>query len=367
MILNCYKNLGILFLILLFSCNSRKQKPSEEQPKESYTVLDSLPNGTIIPEGMIWIPGGSFEQGAVAGDQLAMAHEKPSHTVTVDGFFMDATEVTNAEFKKFIEATGYVTVAERALDWEEMKQQLPPGTPKPHDSIFQPGSLIFRKTPKPVTNFMDVSQWWKWKVGASWKHPKGPGSDLIGKENHPVVHISFEDALAYCEWKGHRLPTEAEWEYAARGNAVKDAPYHWGVLKDGLENRANTWTGTFPNENDEADGFEGAAPVKSFEANAFGLYDTSGNVWEWTSDWYNTKYYRTLANSEEEIINPQGAKEAYNANNPYVQEKVIKGGSFLCHESYCASYRISSRMANSTDSAQEHLGFRTVKSLSKKD
>lgn len=357
----------MLFLQLsLISCkssNDKKEIPQLPLREKTHLILDSLPKGLEVPEGMVWIPGGTFEQGAVQGDAMAMGHERPSHKVTLDGFFMKTTEVTNAEFKKFVGATGYVTVAERPLDWEELKKQLPPGTPKPHDSIFQPGSLVFRKTPKPVSNFMDVSQWWKWSIGTSWQHPKGPDSNLVGKENHPVVHISYEDAIAYCEWAGRRLPTEAEWEYAARGNVTSNAPYPWGAENELLAEKANTWTGVFPTSNDKKDGFERTAPVGSYPPNSFGLYDMAGNVWEFTGDWYNANYYNELAGAKEPVVNPQGAKTPFNRNDLYAKEKVIKGGSFLCHASYCASYRISSRMANSLDSAQEHLGFRTVATL----
>ena len=311
------------------------------------------------PKDMVWIPGGTFMQGAVPQDKMAMKHEKPAHKVHVDGFFMDIHEVTNAQFAKFVEETGYVTIAEREIDWEELKKQVPPGTPKPHDSILQPGSLVFKKTKSSVPNLYDYSQWWEWKIGANWKHPNGPESNIDGKENHPVVHIALEDALAYCKWAGRRLPTEAEWEYAARAGK-KDNLFFWGNDIAMLSKQANTWEGEFPVNNTEQDGFERRAPVMSFPKNDFGLYDMAGNVWEWTNDWYNTNYYSELAESNEVANNPKGAMKAFNANNPYAAEKVIKGGSFLCSASYCASYRISARMATSPDSGMEHLGFRTV-------
>jgi formylglycine-generating enzyme required for sulfatase activity len=311
------------------------------------------------PEGMIWISEGSFIQGAVLQDKMAMSHEKPSHSVYVDGFFMDITEVTNAQFSKFIEDTGHITLAERVVDWEIIKSQLPEGTLKPNDSILQPGSLTFKKTKTSVPNLYDFSQWWSWTIGANWKHPNGKDSSINGKENYPVVQVSYEDAQAYCKWAGRRLPTEAEWEFAARGNK-KNSIYFWGDDISQLSQNANSWEGEFPVANTKVDGFEKRAPVKSYPPNDFGLYDMAGNVWEWTSDWYNTNYYRELASSNNLTINPVGASKAFNLNNPYLQEKVIKGGSFLCSASYCASYRVSSRMATSTDSALEHLGFRTV-------
>jgi len=316
----------------------------------------------VTPEGMIWIDGGTFLQGAVPQDKTAMKHEKPQHKVTVDGFFMDITEVTNTQFKKFIDATNYITVAERKIDWNELKKQLPTGTAKPHDSILQPGSLIFKKTKNSVPNLYDFSQWWRWEIGANWKHPHGMNSDLTGKENHPVVHVSYEDALAYCKWANRRLPTESEWEFAARGTQ-KNTTYFWGNDESLLSKKANSWEGEFPVTNAKTDGFEGLAPVKSFPPNSLGLYDMAGNVWEFTSDWYNTNYYNEIAQQQLHLKNPTGATIAYTPTNPYLQEKIIKGGSFLCNASYCASYRISSRMGTSLDSSLEHVGFRTVATI----
>lgn len=321
-------------------------------------VIDQ-PDGVRTPKGMVWIPGGEFIQGAVPQDGMAMQHEKPSHKVRLDGFFMDITEVTNAQFAEFVKETGYITVAERAIDWEEMKKQVPEGTPKPHDSVLQPGALTFKKTKGTVPNLYDFSQWWHWTIGANWKHPNGPGSSIKGRENDPVVQVAYEDALAYCEWAGRRLPTEAEWERAARGNK-EGSIYFWGDNHNVLSQMANTWEGEFPVNNSMEDGFETRARVKSYPPNDFGLYDMAGNVWEWTSDWYHTDYYKYIAAQNTILFNPTGAKNPYNRNMPSAREKVMKGGSFLCNVSYCASYRISSRMATSLDSALEHLGFRTV-------
>lgn len=323
------------------------------------TILSQKPDGLQVPSGMVWISGGEFEQGAVSQDDMAMSHEKPAIKVAVNGFFMDATEVTNGSFIKFVEETGYVTVAEREIDWEEMKKQLPENTPKPHDSIMQPGSLTFKKSKSSVPNLYDFSQWWKWTIGANWKHPNGPGSSIKGKEDEPVVQIAYEDALAYCDWAGRRLPTEVEWEWASRGGK-KSAIYFWGDSMDLLPKMANTWEGEFPVENTLKDGFELRAPVKSFPANDYGLYDMAGNVWEWTSDWYNTNYYKEMAQKGMVSLDPQGPSAPFNDRDPFAKEKVIKGGSFLCSASYCASYRISARMASSMDSSLEHLGFRTV-------
>jgi formylglycine-generating enzyme required for sulfatase activity len=271
---------------------------------------------------------------------------------------MDETEVTNAQFKMFIAKTGYVTTAERPIDWEVMKQELPPSTPKPHDSILQPGSMVFNEKVGGVTNMSDISQWWRWQVGANWKHPKGPESSIEGKEAYPVVHVSYEDALAYCVWARRRLPTEAEWELAAHGKELETV-FTWGNDKSLLNQQTNTWQGNFPLSNEVLDGFAAAAPVKSFPDNSNGLYDMAGNVWEWTQDWYHTSYYARVA-QQELSVNPQGPEESYNPQNLYQPEKVIKGGSFLCHESYCASYRIAARMGMSLDSSTDHVGFRTV-------
>lgn len=364
---------SILFVLIglaLIGCKDRKEE--KLRPSE---VPESLPEGTEkqttdpilvekseevqTPENMVWIPGGEILQGAVPQDKMAMEHEKPSIKVVVDGFFMDATEVTNGQFSKFVTETGYVTVAERAIDWEELKKQVPEGTEKPHDSILQPGALTFKKTRTSVPNLYDFSQWWKWTIGANWKHPNGPDSDIIGKENYPVVQVAYEDALAYCDWADRRLPTEAEWELAARGSNLETI-YLWGNESSKLVERANTWEGEFPVNNTKLDGFELRAPVKSFPPNDYGLYEMAGNVWEWTSDWYNHNYYKDLSRENKVIRNPTGALAPYTPNNPYAKEKVMKGGSFLCSDSYCASYRVSARMGSSMDSSLEHLGFRTV-------
>lgn len=342
----------ILATVFLISTGCREKNPEEVR------ALTEKPADIKTPDGMVWIPGGEFKQGAIDKDAMAMEHEKPAHPVIVDGFFMDETEVTNAEFAKFVGATGYVTLAERKIDWKEVKNQFPPGTEKPHDSLLQPGSLIFKTPVTEVKNLHDFSQWWQWKNGANWRQPYGPESNIEGKEDYPVVHIAYEDAKAYADWAGRRLPTEAEWEYAARGGA-KNVIFGWGNDREKLPQMANTWTGKFPVENDSIDGFTRIAPVKSYPPNEFGLYEMAGNVWEYTQDWYNINYYYD-AKEEGVQRNPQGAVQAFNPHNPQVQEKVIKGGSFLCHASYCASFRPSARMQNSIDSSHEHVGFRTV-------
>ncbi|KSA12096.1 formylglycine-generating enzyme family protein [Maribacter dokdonensis] len=359
----------ILFGVLMVNCKSEAKKdriPQEEKieiekptPVIDHTVLNEKPEGVTAPIGMVWVPGAVFKQGAVNNDKIAMDHEKPAIDVMVDGFFMDVTEVTNAQFSAFVKATGYVTVAERGIDWEELKKQVPAGTEKPHDSILQPGSLTFKKAKSSVPNLYDFSQWWNWTIGADWKHPNGPKSSIKGKDDYPVVQVSYEDALAYCEWANRRLPTEAEWELASRAGSYGTI-YNWGDDVSVLAEKANTWEGEFPVENTMADGFELRAPVKSYPPNALGLYDMAGNVWEWTSDWYNTDYYKEAKSYNTVLVNPKGAESPYTPNNPLAKERVIKGGSFLCSASYCASYRVSARMGSSMDSSLEHTGFRTV-------
>lgn len=333
------------------------QKSTDKSPSDVSVLIDK-PEDINTPKGMVWVSGKTFLLGAKEGDQFAMPREKPAHEVAVDGFFIDVTEVTNAEFKRFVEATDYKTIAERPINWEEMQKDLPPNTPKPADSILQPGSLIFNKDVEAVVDMNNYSQWWTWKIGANWKHPKGPGSSIEGKDNYPVVHVAYEDALAYCKWANRRLPTEAEWEAAAQGSN-HNAIYTWGNNANELNEKANTWQGVFPVKNESTDGFKLVSPVKSYPSNSIGIYDMLGNVWELTSDLFNVNYYNEI-NSSEVLTNPKGASRSYSPSNPYQQEHVIKGGSFLCHDSYCASFRISARMGTSSDSGSDHMGFRTV-------
>ncbi|HUH29345.1 formylglycine-generating enzyme family protein [Gelidibacter sp.] len=356
-----YKNLLFLVVILyaFMGCknpSAEKKSTLVEPPK--HILLKEQPKDVPTPDGMVWVEGKTFVQGAKQGDQFAMSREKPAHEVTVDGFFIDATEVTNKQFRAFVEATNYITVAERPIDWEVMKKDVPEGTPKPADSALQPGSLIFNKDLNVVADMNNYTQWWIWKTGASWKHPEGPESTIEGKDDYPVVHMAYEDAIAYCKWANRRLPTEAEWESAAQGNDTNGI-YTWGNDASQLNASANTWQGTFPVKNESTDGFPLIAPVKSYPPNSIGLYDMLGNVWELTNDWFNVDYYRHLDTSKP-LINPKGADHTYTPGNPYAKEHVIKGGSFLCHASYCASFRISARMGTSWDSGSDHSGFRTV-------
>lgn len=328
--------------------------PTRFAVDSSTTTIQPL--DSVSTEGMVLIPGGRFAMGS--SDQEGRADEYPQHMVEIRSFWMDATEVTNAQFKKFIDATGYITTAERKPDWEELKKQLPEGTSKPPDSVLVPASLVFTP-PNQQVALNNSAQWWTWVKGASWKHPQGPGSDISGKADHPVVHISWEDANAYAKWAGKRLPTEGEWEFAARAG-LNNQPYTWG--KEGVEQgvaKTNIWQGNFPGRNLVTDGFDRSAPVRSYAPNAYGLYDMAGNVWEWCADWYNAGYYAECA--EKNLIDPRGAAASYDPEEPTVPKRVVRGGSFLCHASYCASYRVSARMKTSPDTGLEHTGFRCVR------
>ncbi|WP_228527869.1 formylglycine-generating enzyme family protein [Pararhodonellum marinum] len=307
-----------------------------------------------VKDGMVWIPGGTFTMGT--NEKEAYPAERPAVKKKVEGFWMDQTEVTNAQFREFVKATGYLTVAEREIDWEEMKKQLPEGTPKPDDELMKPGSMVF-SPPAHAVPTHDISLWWKWVTGANWQHPEGPESDLKGKDQHPVVHIAFEDAQAYAAWVGKRLPTEAEWEFAAKGGL--NARYSWGdELNPGGQFMANTFQGDFPHENEGKDGFTGTAPVKSFPPNPYGLYDIIGNVWELTDDWYDALKYNRLVGNAPAL--DTSISQCYNPSNPYAQERVIKGGSFLCSDNYCVNYRPSARHGQAYDSGTSNVGFRCV-------
>lgn len=332
---------GLASVLIMTSCSPEKISSDTDE----------------TPAGMVWIPGGEFTMGT--NDERAYHHERPAHRVKVDGFWMDKTEVTNGQFKKFVDATGYITVAEREPDWEELKKQLPPGTPRPHDSLMVSGSLVFSPPEGPV-KLNDYSQWWVWKPGANWRHPGGKGNDLSGLSEHPVVHVAHEDAVAYCNWAGKRLPTEAEWEFASRGGR-ESKPFDLAVdLAPGGKFTANVFQGSFPYRNLRQDGYETSAAVRSFEPNGYELYDMIGNVWEWTSDLYRPDYFNTLANSGV-AVNPRGPETAFDPNEPYTIKYVTKGGSYLCATDYCSNYRPTARQATAFDSGQSHIGFRCVK------
>jgi formylglycine-generating enzyme required for sulfatase activity len=294
-------------------------------------------------------------------DPEAAAAERPAHRVRVDGFWMDVTEVTNAQFRAFVEATGYTTTAERPVDWESLKQQLPPGTPRPPDDRLVPGSLVF-SPPAGLVALDDPSAWWRWVAGADWRHPEGPGSSIAGKDDHPVVQVSWEDAVAYARWAGKRLPTEAEWECAARGG-LEGRRFAWGdELPPGSRPLANTWQGHFPDRDTGEDGFPRTAPVKSFPPNAYGLHDLIGNVWEWCADWYRPDAYR-LRPAGGIVVNPTGPESGLDPNHPYQPGRVTRGGSFLCSPNYCSNYRPAARRGTAPDSGMSHLGFRCVLGL----
>jgi formylglycine-generating enzyme len=313
------------------------------------------------PPGMKWIPAGEFVMGT--NDLNSMPNERPAHKVKLDGFWMDETPVTNAQFRKFVETTGYKTTAEKPVDWEELKKQVPPGTPKPPEEMLKPGSLVFTPPDHPV-DLRDMSGWWKWTTGADWKHPQGPSSTIDGKDDYPVVQLSWDDAMAYARWAGKQLPTEAQWEYAARGGAKANTRYWWGdeFKKDG-KCMANTFTGKFPYQNTGEDGYTGLSPVRAFPANGYGLYDMSGNVWNWCADQYRADQNEQLAKSGQVAVNPQGPAQAWDPTRemPEVPARVTKGGSFLCNPSYCESYRPTARRGTPPDTGSGHVGFRCIK------
>ncbi|MGB5928930.1 MAG: formylglycine-generating enzyme family protein [Cyclobacteriaceae bacterium] len=310
-----------------------------------------------VPEGMVYIPGGGFTMGGRSDE--AYEDEFPRHEVEVSPFYMDATEVTNLQWERFVVATGYQTIAARDIDWEEMKKQLHPGTPKPADSVLLAGSLVFRETDTAV-DLQDPGQWWQWTTGANWRHPQGPGSFIV--KDHPVVHIAWEDAKAYAEWAGKRLPTEAEWEWAAMGGQ-QDAKYPWGNEPvESAWRKANFWQGNFPYDNLVTDGHEGTAPVKTYEPNGYGLYDMAGNVWEWCQDRYDVRAYQQYA-SEGTVSDPEGSAAYYDPREPKAPKHVIRGGSFLCNTDYSSGYRTARRMSSSRDSGFSHTGFRCVRDV----
>jgi formylglycine-generating enzyme required for sulfatase activity len=310
---------------------------------------------------MVWIPGGEFSMGSDAAcdslcDLPGLGNDaRPIHRVYVDGFWMDATEVTNERFDAFVRATGYVTIAERTPTQEDY-----PGAPKEN---LVAGSVVFAPSSGPIA-LDDHYRWWRYQHGASWRHPTGPGSDLRGLEKHPVVHVAFPDAEAYAQWTGKRLPTEAEWEFAARG-AEAGRLYPWGdELRPGGRWMANIYQGPFPLEGGDtgADGFQGTAPVARYPANAYGLFDVSGNVWEWCRDWYRHDHYETLAAGGGIARNPQGPDTSLDPAEPRERKRVHRGGSFLCTDQYCTRYMIGTRGKGEVLTGTNHLGFRCVKS-----
>lgn len=323
------------------------------------TVPNQGPAPAPAPPGMAWIPGGEFSMGAQDSRDMnnvgmqATLDSRPIHRVYVDGFFMDKTDVTNAQFARFVKATGYVTVAEQTPRAEDF-----PGAP-PENLVA--GAVVFAPPSGPVP-LNDHFQWWSYVHGANWRHPLGPGSDIKGKDNYPVVQIAYPDALAYAHWAGKRLPTEAEWEFAARGG-IAGKPYVWGdSLRVNGKWMANTHQGHFPDHDSGEDGYVGLAPVAQYPANGYGLFDMAGNVWQWTSDWYRADYYAQLAAAGQVARNPQGPSSSDDLEDPNQPKKVHRGGSFLCTDQYCSRYMVGTRGKGEVSTGTNHLGFRCVSS-----
>ncbi|WP_027925355.1 formylglycine-generating enzyme family protein [Pseudomonas sp. URMO17WK12:I12] len=354
---NAIVAVGLLTVGLAFAVYQHLRDPSPM----------TLGDGKNGPPEMVWIPAGEFLMGS--DNKKAKPSEGPAHKVRLDGFWIDRHDVTNADFARFIAETHYVTTAERKPEWDDLKVQLPAGTPEPDDSVMVPGALVFVGTDRPIP-LDDFSQWWAFVPGANWRHPSGPGSSIEGKETHPVVQVSHEDAEAYAQWAHKRLLTEAEWEYAARGG-LKQADYAWGNdFTPGGQKMANTWDEVqpFPVTGSSNTFKIGTQPVGSYKPNAYGLYDMSGNVWQWVADWYRTDAFNLELKRQSAggvSSNPVGPPDSYDpalgttANAP---QRVIRGGSFLCSDSYCTSFRTSARQGADPMNAMSHLGFRLAMS-----
>jgi formylglycine-generating enzyme required for sulfatase activity len=326
-------------------------------PKDfAATKPNSLKPPGPAPEGMVWIPGGEFSMGSddpttsLCGGRDAMPDARPIHRVYVDGFWMDKTEVTNAQFAAFVKATGYLTIAEQTPKAEDF-----PGAP-PENLVA--GSVVFAPPDTPVP-LNDHLQWWTYIKGANWRHPEGAGTDIKGRDKFPVVHIAYPDAVAYAQWAHKRLPTEAEWEFAARGG-LSGQLYAWGDdLQPGGQWMANIFEGKFPINDTGADGWKGLAPVAQYPANAYGLYDVAGNVWEWTADWYRPDTYQRDA-AQGLVRNPQGPADSLDPSEPGTKKRVHRGGSYLCTDQYCTRYMVGTRGKGEEDTGTDHLGFRCV-------
>ena len=321
---------------------------------ESLLFPNSEPSGVVAtsaPAGMIWVGGGTY----LMGSDTHYPEEVPAHRVTVDGFWMDRTPVTNQQFRAFVEATGHRTFAEIPPDPAQY-----PGAIK---ELMHPGSLVFSKPPGPV-DMRDFHNWWRYTLGADWRHPRGPNSFINGREDHPVVHVAYADAEAYAAWAGKSLPTEAEWEFAARGG-LESAEFAWGdELMPAGKAMANFWQGEFPWQNLKTDGYENTSPVTAFPPNGYGLYDMIGNVWEWTSDWYSARHPEAKLQACCIPRNPRGGPESgsYDSCHPRIQipRKVLKGGSHLCAPNYCRRYRPAARYPEPVDTSTCHVGFRCI-------
>jgi formylglycine-generating enzyme len=333
------------------------QPAASRDPEFGPTVANTTPAPTARPEGMVWIPGGEFTMGSLDnGSYMCGANEpkadaQPLHRVYVDGFWMDTTAVTNEQYAKFVDATGYVTIAEQKPKAEDF-----PGAP-PENLVA--GSTIFTPTPGPVP-LTDHYQWWRYEHGANWRHPDGPKSSIEGKGRFPVVHIAYPDAEAYAKWAGKRLPTEAEFEFAARGG-LAGKKFAWGDdFHVNGKAMANTYQGQFPVKDTGEDGFAGIAPVAQFPPNGYGLYDMAGNVWEWCGDWYRPDYYAHLVAQGGVARNPQGPDSPFDPVEPREKKRVQRGGSFLCTEQYCSRYLVGTRGKGEISTGSNHVGFRCV-------
>ena len=330
--------------LLLAGCGKEKSTQNLKPTSKAVSMEASEPRSEDDwTQSMVWIPGGSFQRGSENGQ----GDEQPVRSITIRGFWMDRTEVTNRQYHDFVRATGYVTVAERQPD----PRQFPGADP----SLLIAGAIVFT-SPQERVSLRDHYAWWRYVPGANWRHPTGPESDIQGKDDYPVTQIAWEDATAYAQWAGKRLPTEAEWEYAARGGQ-EGLPFVWGeTLTPENQWHANVWQGDFPYQNALEDGHYGIAPIKQFAPNPYGLYDMAGNLWEWCLDWYMPDYY---ANSPS--VNPFGPNQSYDPGEPGVPKKIMRGGSYLCSDLYCEGYRTWWRMKSAPDTAMSHTGFRCIK------
>jgi len=313
--------------------------------------MNDRPADTAPAKDMAWIPGGRF----LMGSDEFYPEERPVHPVRVDGFWMDEHPVTVAQFRRFVKATGYVTLAERPLD--------PADFPGSDRSVLVPGALVFHRTRGPV-DLNDVRNWWAYVPGACWRQPDGPGSSIVGRDRHPVTQVAFEDVEAYATWAGKALPTEAEWEFAARGG-LEGARFAWGdEFAPKGRMLANTWQGEFPWQNTLEDGFEGTSPVRSFPPNGFGLYDMAGNVWEWTDDFFAPRQSDRAEHACCIPHNPRTSSPdmSFGHGQPgeHIPRRVIKGGSHLCAPNYCLRYRPAARQAEAVDTSTCHIGFRCI-------
>ncbi len=346
---------GFYFIKTIIHANSEQLKISNIN--NSKTEL-SYSNKNKTPKNMKWIPGGTFQMGTDSKLESlcqigGLTSDCKIHTVYVDGFWMDEHEVTNAEFEAFVKSTGYITVAETKPTIEEFPDAKP--------DMLVAGSVVF-SPPTSIESLDNYLNWWSYEKGVNWRHPLGSNSNIKGKENYPVVHIAWEDAVAYAKWAGKRLPTEAEWEFAARGG-LSNKKFAWGdSFNPNGKYMANTFQGQFPSNDNANDGFKGIAPIKQYPCNKFGLYDMSGNVWEWCSDWYDANYFNTIPIKEVQR-NPKGSSVSNDPQEPGVLKKIHKGGSFLCSDQYCSRYVMGTKGKGEWRTGTNHLGFRCVKSV----